>query len=96
MTVEVSSPALIERTRTGVSDDRGFYRIIDLPGGTYTVTFTLTGFTTYKREGVELEGAFAAQVNGDLSVGSLTETVVVSAPGADRQRAERAAQDVGT
>ena len=79
VTVEVASPALIERTRAGVTDGRGFYRIIDLPGGTYTVTFTLTGFTTIKREGVELEGAFAAQVNGELSVGALTETVLVSA-----------------
>jgi len=56
VTVEVASPALIERTRTGVTDGRGFYRIIDLPGGTYTVTFTLTGFTTIKREGVSSKG----------------------------------------
>ena len=54
VTVEASSPALIEKVRTVVSDGTGQYRIVDLRPGTYTVTFTLTGFNTFKREGVEL------------------------------------------
>ncbi len=54
VTVEVSSPALIEKTRTGVTDGEGAYKIIDLRPGTYSVTFTLTGFSTVKREGIEL------------------------------------------
>ena len=77
VTVEVTSPALIEKIRSGVTDGNGAYRIIDLPGGTYTVTFTLSGFTTTKREGIELEGSFAATVNGELRVGSVAETITV-------------------
>ena len=60
VTVEVSSPALIEKTRTAVSDGTGQYRIVDLRPGTYEVSFTLTGFTTVKREGIELSGSFTA------------------------------------
>src|SRR6187399_1272577 len=78
VTVEVSSPTLIEKVRTGQTDGRGFYRIIDLPGGTYTVTFTLQGFSTVKRVDVQLEGAFAATINADLAVGAVTETVTVT------------------
>ena len=78
VTVEVSSPALIEKVRTGQTDGRGFYRIIDLPGGTYTVSFTLQGFSTVKRLDVQLEGAFAATINADLTVGAVTETVTVT------------------
>ena len=91
VTVEISSPALIEKVRTGVTDARGFYRIIDLPGGTYTLTFTLTGFTTYRREGIELEGSFTATVNADMKVGALTETITVSSesPIVDVQSAKR-------
>src|SRR5262245_29375035 len=51
VTVEASSPALIEKVRTVVSDGTGQYRIVDLRPGTYTVTFTLPGFNTYKRDG---------------------------------------------
>ncbi len=52
VTVEASSPALIERTRSTVTDDRGLYQIVDLRPGTYTVTFSLPGFATVQREGV--------------------------------------------
>src|SRR5690242_11796024 len=62
VTVEASSPALIEKVRTGVSDGNGVYRIEDLRPGTYTVTFTLPGFKTYKREGIVLTGTFTASV----------------------------------
>src|SRR5688500_13544922 len=54
VTVEAASPALIERVRTVVTDDQGLYKIVDLRPGTYTVTFTLPGFSIVVREGVEL------------------------------------------
>src|SRR2546422_11074005 len=63
VTVEASSPALIEKTRTAVTDGGGQYRIIDLQPGTYSVTFTLTGFSTVRRDGVELTGSFVATIN---------------------------------
>jgi len=78
VTVEVASPALIEKARTAVSDGSGQYRIIDLPPGTYTVSFTLTGFSTVKREGVELTGSFVATINADMKVGAVEETITVS------------------
>jgi len=78
VTVEASSPALIEQMRSAVTDGSGRYSIIDLRPGTYTVTFTLPGFRSVKREGIVLEGAFAAQVNGSLAVGAVEETVTVT------------------
>ena len=78
VTVEAASPSLIERVRTVVTDPTGQYRIVDLRPGTYSVTFSLTGFTTVKREGLELQGAFIATVNGDLRVGALAETITVT------------------
>ena len=78
VTVEAASPALIEKTRTAVTDADGQYRIIDLRPGTYTVTFTLVGFSTVKREGIELTDDFTATVNADLKVGGLEETITVS------------------
>jgi hypothetical protein len=79
VTVEASSPALIEKTRTVVSDAAGQYKIIDLLPGVYEVSFTLPGFKTVRRAGIILEGTFTAQVNGDLSVGAMEETVTVTA-----------------
>src|SRR5213083_714116 len=78
VTVEAASPVLIEKTRSAVTDSTGQYRIINLLPGTYTVTFTLTGFTTIKREGIELTGSFIATVNADMKVGNVSETVTVS------------------
>src|SRR5947209_4804091 len=78
VTVDASSPALIEQTRSGVTDGSGRYAIIDLRPGTYSVTFTLPGFRVVKREGIILEGSFAAQVNGTLQVGAVEETVTVT------------------
>ncbi len=78
VTVEAASPALIEKVRNVASDDQGQYRIVGLPPGTYTVSFALAGFSTFKREGVELTANFTAAVNADLRVGSLEETVTVS------------------
>src|SRR5256714_6946527 len=77
VTVEASSPALIERTRSAVTDGSGQYRIVDLRAGTYTVTFTLQGFSTVKREDIELTGSFTATVNAELKVGTIQETIVV-------------------
>lgn len=89
VTVEASSPALIEKVRSAVTDGSGQYRIINLVPGTYTVTFTLPGFSTLKREGVELTTNFTATVNGELKVGSLEESITVSgsAPLVDVQSA---------
>src|SRR6185295_10571073 len=78
VTVEAASPVLIEQVRSVVSDDTGQYRIVDLRPGTYSVTFTLPGFSTVRREGIELSGTFVATVNGDLKVGALEETVTVT------------------
>ena len=78
VTVEASSPALIERVRTAVTDSQGQYKIIDLRPGIYSVTFTLQGFNSLRRDGVELTTAFTANVNADLPVGSLQETVTVT------------------
>ncbi len=78
VTVEASSPALIEKVRTVVTDGAGQYRIVDLRPGAYSVTFTLPGFNTVKREGIELTGSFTATVNAELRVGALEETVTVT------------------
>lgn len=87
VTVEASSAALIEKVRVAVTDSQGVYRITDLRPGAYTVTFSLPGFATFRREGVELTASFTATVNGDLKVGALEETVTVSgaAPVVDTQ-----------
>jgi Carboxypeptidase regulatory-like domain len=91
VTVEAASPALIEKVRSAVTDGSGQYRIEDLRPGPYTVTFTLTGFSTVKREGIELTGLSTALVNADLKVGAVTETITVSgaAPVVDVQSAQR-------
>jgi hypothetical protein len=78
VTVEASSPTLIEKTRSAITDGSGQFRITELLPGTYTVTFTLTGFSTVKREGVELSGSFNAVVNADLKVGNVSETITVT------------------
>ncbi len=87
VTVEASSPALIEKTRTVVTDGQGQYKLVDLVPGTYSVTFTLTGFNTVKREGIELTASFTATVNADMKVGAVEETITVSgtAPTVDVQ-----------
>jgi hypothetical protein len=78
VTVEASSDALIEKTRTVLTDSQGQYRIVDLRSGTYVVTFTLPGFATVRREGIELSANFTAPVNIEMRVGALEETVTVS------------------
>ena len=78
VTVEASSPALIEKVRSVVTDSQGAYRIVDLRPGPYVVTFTLPGFQTFKRSGIELRAEFTATVDGELAIGSLEETITVS------------------
>ncbi|MGE3401476.1 MAG: carboxypeptidase regulatory-like domain-containing protein [Vicinamibacterales bacterium] len=78
VTVEAASPALIEKVRTTVSDGNGRYQIIDLRPGTYSVTFTLAGFNTVRRDGVALTGSATSQVDAELRVGALEETVTVT------------------
>ena len=91
VTVEAASPALIEKVRTVVTDGSGQYRIEQLRGGAYTVTFTLPGFNTVKREGLELSGSFVATVNAEMRVGAVEETVTVTgeSPIVDIQSANR-------
>src|SRR4029453_1551063 len=78
VTVEVSSPALIEKTRTTVTSGSGTYSILALRPGTYSVKFELPGFATVVREGVELTSDFTATINTDLKVGTLEETLTVT------------------
>src|SRR5438876_9604070 len=78
VTVEAASPALIEKTRAAVTDGSGQYKIIELRPGTFTVTFTLTGFTAVRREGIELTSDFTANVNADMKVGAVAETITVT------------------
>lgn len=78
VTIEASSPALIEKVRQAVSDESGQYRIIDLRPGVYTVTFTLSGFNTFIRDGVELPAGVTLSINGDMKVGALEESITVS------------------
>lgn len=78
VTVEASSPALIEKVRSVVTAGTGQYRIELLPPGTYTVTFALPGFSTVKREGVQLTGTFTASIDAELRPGAVAETITVT------------------
>jgi hypothetical protein len=78
VSVEATSPVLIENARTAVSDGNGQYRIESLRPGSYVVTFTLQGFTTVRREAVDVVGTATTIVNADLRVGAVTETITVS------------------
>jgi hypothetical protein len=91
VTVEASSPALIERTRTAVTDGSGQYRIIDLRPGTYALTFTLGGFSTVKRDNIELAGTQVATIPIEMRVGTVSETITVTGetPVVDVQSARR-------
>ena len=78
VTVEASSPALIEKVRSVVTDGTGQYRIVDLRPGTYSITATLAGFSTVRRDGIELTGSMVAAVPLEMRVGALEETIVVT------------------
>src|SRR5436190_3087292 len=77
VTVEASSPTMIEKTRSVLTDGNGQYRIENLRPGIYSVVFTLAGFSTVQRQDIELNGSFAASVNADMRVGVVQETVTV-------------------
>jgi hypothetical protein len=91
VTVEAASPALTEKVRTVITDGTGQYRIVSLPPGTYSVTYTLPGFSIVKREGIQITGTLTATVDVDLRVGALEETVTVTgeSPTVDVQSARR-------
>src|SRR5580765_8582270 len=91
VTVEVSSPVLIEKVRTATTDGTGQYRLTQLPPGTYSMTVTLTGFTTVKRDGVEVSGSGVIPINIAMRVGAVAETITVSGetPVVDTQSARR-------
>src|SRR5688500_2578860 len=91
VTVEASSPALIEKVRSAVTDGEGRYSIVDLRPGTYLIGFTLTGFNTFRREGLDLPSNLNMQTNADLPVGSLEESITVTgdAPVVDVQSTQR-------
>ena len=91
VTVEASSPALIEGSRVAITDGAGRYTLVDLRPGTYSLTFTLPGFSTVLVENQELPAGFTATVDAELSVGALEETVTVSgeAPVVDVQSTRR-------
>src|SRR6187455_1459977 len=78
VTVEASSPALIEKVRTAVSDGNGQYRVVNLPPGLYSVTFSLPGFSTVKRDALEVSVNFTSTVDAEMKVGSVEETITVT------------------
>ena len=78
VTVEASSPALIEKVRSATTDGSGLYRIVNLPPGSYTVTFSLTGFNQVRREAVDVTVGFTTSIEAELRVGALEETVTVT------------------
>ena len=87
VTVEAASPVLIEKTRSVITNEGGGFRLVDLRPGTYTVTFSLAGFSSVKRDAVELPANFTMTINTELKVGSLEETLTVTgaAPTVDVQ-----------
>lgn len=78
VTVEASSPALIEGSKTDITDSSGQYRLVDLRPGIYTVTFTLPGFKVTRQEKVELRTDFTGTLNAALEVGALEEAITVT------------------
>src|SRR5262245_2295994 len=78
VTVEAASPALIEKVRSVSTDTQGQYKVIDLRPGSYVITFSLPGFSTVKREGIELPAGFTATVNAEMRVGGVEETITVA------------------
>jgi hypothetical protein len=91
VTVEAASPVLIEKTRSAITDGDGRYSIVSLRPGTYEITFTLAGFSVFKRDGIIVPADTTVPVNADLRVGALEETVTVSgeSPVVDVQNTQR-------
>src|SRR3989442_8016903 len=78
VTVEASSDVLIEKTRSVVTNGQGQFTIVDLRPGVYSLSFTLPGFSVFKRDGIELPANFTATINADMKVGALEESLTVS------------------
>jgi hypothetical protein len=78
VTVEATSPALTEKTRTVVTDGNGVYRIIELNPGIYSLSFTLSGFNVVRRTDIQLQGTMVVTIPIELRVGALQETVTVT------------------
>jgi hypothetical protein len=91
VTVDASSPALIEKVRTAATDGAGQYRITGLNPGTYSLTFRLSGFTIVRREGIELSGTTTLTIPIEMNVGAIEETITVAGdtPVVDVQTAQR-------
>jgi hypothetical protein len=91
VTVEAASPALIEKTRTAVTDSAGQYRIPSLNPGTYSLTFRLAGFNLVRREDIEVSGTTTLTIPIEMRVGAVEETVTVSGetPVVDVQNTQR-------
>ena len=91
VTIEASSPVLIERTRSVTTDSEGRYAVVDIRPGTYTITFTLAGFNTFRREAVEVPTNTTVPINAEMKVGALEETVTVAgaSPVVDVQNTQR-------
>ena len=78
VTVEAASPVLIEKVRSTITDAAGLYRIVDLRPGTYTLTFSLPGFATVRREGLEIAGSVTLTIPAEMRIGNLEETLTVT------------------
>src|SRR4051794_36630054 len=93
VTVDASSPALIEKVRTGITDGSGQYRITGLNPGTYSLTFMLPGFNVVKRDGIEVSGTATLTIPVEMRVGALAETITVTGetPVVDVQTVQRQA-----
>ena len=91
VTIEAASPVLLEKVRTTVTDASGLFRFPDLPPGPYSLSFMLQGFSTVRREGVELAGVQVTTINAELRVGAIEETITVTGetPIVDVQSARR-------
>src|SRR5207253_5027207 len=91
VTVTATSPVLIEQQRVAITDAEGRYSITQLRPGVYSVNFSLPGFASVVREGINLSAGFTASVEAELRVGAITETVTVSgaSPVVDLQNVRR-------
>jgi hypothetical protein len=78
VTVEASSPVLIEKVRTAVTDGAGKYQIVNLPPGSYSINFSLTGFSTVRRDAVDVSINVVTTIDADLRVGTVQETITVT------------------
>jgi hypothetical protein len=78
VTVAVGGPALVGEPNVQVTNDQGPFRFEGLPVGVYSVTFTLQGFATVRRENVRVEVARTVDVDASLNVSAVEETLTVS------------------